>query len=55
MLLKLVCLNLNRRYTRQQPVPAYKPANLLKKIAAAKMIVYIHNSIISVHFMKFTT
>ncbi len=38
MLIKLVCLNLNRRDTRQQPVPAYSPANRADRKAASKRI-----------------
>ena len=38
MPIKLVCLNLNRRETRQQPVPAYRPASRANKKAAAKRI-----------------
>ncbi len=33
MLIKLVCLNLNRRDTRQQPVLAYRPAGRANKIS----------------------
>ncbi len=38
MPIKLVCLNLNRHDTRQQPVPAYRPASRVNKKAAAKRI-----------------
>jgi hypothetical protein len=38
MLIKLVCLNLNRRDTRQQPVPAYRSANRANKKAASERI-----------------
>ncbi len=38
MPIKLVCLNLNRHDTWQQPVPAYKPAILANQKAAVKRI-----------------
>ena len=38
MPIKLVCLNLNRHETRQQPVPAYRPASRTNQKAAAKGI-----------------
>ena len=40
MPIKLVCLNLNRRETRQQPVPAYRPASRANQKAAAKRMIY---------------
>ena len=57
MPIKLVCLNLNRRETRQQPVPAYRdrPASQKNKKAAAKRM-YISvrtqfNDVCTVHEM----
>ncbi len=38
MPIKLVCLNLNRRDTRQQPVQAYRPASQVNQKAAAKAV-----------------
>ena len=36
--IKLVCLNLNRRDTRQQPVPASRPASRANQKAGSKRI-----------------
>jgi hypothetical protein len=58
MPIKLVCLNLNRRETRQQPVPAYsdrpgQPARKIKKLQPKGCTaVYVHSSTMSVRFMK---
>ena len=40
MLIKLLYLNLNGRDTRQQPVPAYRPASRANQKAAAKRMIY---------------
>ena len=40
MLIKLLYLNLNGRNTRQQPVPAYRPASRANQKAAAKRMIY---------------
>jgi hypothetical protein len=42
MLIKLVCLNLNRHDTLQQPVPAYKPASLANEKLQPKGYISVH-------------
>ena len=44
MPIKIVCLNLNRSDTRQQPVPAYRPAGRANRKAAAKKIRLLTNN-----------